>query len=302
MIITNPNGLPQSIVDAVTPDQTRGLDPSRLSITDLINPPLMRILRQRHWHEMSETVDSRVWLLLGIAVHEFLDRHTPGASEVKFEIPINGFTLVGVIDLVDGSTIIDYKVTSVFSFLLGEKIEWEQQLNCYAYLLRKKAEQDAADFTVSGLKIVAILKDHKPSLALRDHEYPQSAFYQKHIRLWSPEEQDQFIEDRVEIHRRAAMGVIEKCTDKEKYHKEDTYAVKVVGQVKAKRVLSSMAEAEQWIAEHQKDAKGKVLGPYDIEVRLGEDTRCMKFCAVRNFCEYNRYLGMKAEDEDVGDD
>jgi hypothetical protein len=297
MIITNPNLLPQALVDAVTPDQGRGLDPSRLSITDLINPPLMRILRQRHWHEMSETVDSRVWLLLGMAVHEFLDRHTPGATEVKIEYKINGYTVVGIVDLVEGTVIVDYKVTSVFSFMLGEKIEWEQQLNCYAYLLRKKAEQEKSKPNITGLKIVAILKDHKPSLALRDHNYPQSALFQKHIRLWTPEEQDQYIEDRIETHHKASMGVIEKCTDAERYHKEDTYAVKAPGSAKAKRVLSTKEEAEAWIEGHKTDAKGKPL-TYEIEMRPGEDTRCMRFCSVRNFCEYNRYRGQEVKEEE----
>lgn len=298
MIITNPNELPQAFVDAVTPDATRGMDPLRLSITDLINPPLMRTLRHQHWHEMSETADSRVWLLLGTAVHEYLDSRTPGASEVKITIKIGKFTVVGVIDLVEGEVIADYKVTSVYSFLLGEKIEWEQQLNCYAYLLRKQAEIDGVEFKVRGLKIVAILRDHKESMTLRDPDYPKSAIYQKQIRMWSPEEQDRFIESRVELHEKASMGVIEKCTNHEKYHKDDKYAVKAAGIVKAKRVLDSREEAEKWIEEHAVDAKGKKLGPYEIELRAGEDTRCLRFCPVRNFCEDNRYRGQEVPEED----
>lgn len=298
MIITNPYGLPQAFVDAVTPDQSRGLDPHRLSISDLINPPLMRLLRHRHWHEMTETADSRVWMLLGLAVHEYLDRRTPNSSEIKFEHKLNGYTVVGIIDLVEGTVIVDYKVTSVYSFLLGEKLEWEQQLNSYAYLLRAKAERDAADLQITGLKIVAILRDHKPSLALRDRDYPQSAIYQKYIKLWTPEEQDAFIENRVAIHHQASMGVVQKCTNAEKYHKDDKYAVKVKGVAKAKRVLDSQEDAEAWIQQHLKDAKGKPLGPYEIDLRLGEDTRCMRFCPVRNFCEDNRYRGQDVPEEE----
>ena len=33
--------------------------------------------------------------------------------------------------------VVDYKVTSVWSLLLGEKPEWEKQLNTYAWLIEK---------------------------------------------------------------------------------------------------------------------------------------------------------------------
>lgn len=300
MKVTNPNGVPQAMVEAVTPDQDRGLDPARLSITDLINPPIMRLLRHRHWHEMEETVDSRVWLLLGVAVHEYLDRHTPGASEVKMEVKYDKYMLVGVADIIEGSTIADYKVTSVFSFLLGEKIEWEQQLNCYAWMLKKVADRDGADFPINKLKIVAILRDHKPSLALRDHEYPQSAILQKEIRLWSKEEQDSFIIDRVEAHHRASMGVVDPCTPAERYHKDDKYAVKVEGNIRAKRVLDTQEDAENWVKEYNSKMSMKKKSPEKlvIEFRPGEDTRCLRFCPVRNFCEFNRYLGQPAPEDD----
>lgn len=302
MKITNPFGVPQAMVEAVTPDQGRGLDPNRLSITDLINPPIMRLLRHRHWHEMEETVDSRVWLLLGVAVHEYLDRHTPGASEIKIELKHDKFTLVGVIDIIEGIIIADYKVTSVFSFLLGEKIEWEQQLNCYNYMHRKKAESEGREHLIKTLKIVAILRDHKPSMALRDHNYPQSAILQKEVRVWSPEEQESYIMDRVETHYRASMGIVEPCTPAERYHKDDKYAVKVEGNIRAKRVLDTKEAAEGWIKEYLEKMSMKKKSPEKlvIDFRPGEDTRCLRFCPVRNFCEFNRYLGQPVpEDDDV---
>ena len=52
--------------------------------------------------------------------------------------------------------LMDYKYTSVWSLIYsGEegKIEWERQLNCYAWLLRKSG------YTVNKLDIVVILRD-----------------------------------------------------------------------------------------------------------------------------------------------
>ena len=57
----------------------------------------------------------------------------------------------------DGSVnLIDYKVTSVWAVIFG-KIEWERQLNCYAWLFRQKKENIGK--SVGSLKICAILRD-----------------------------------------------------------------------------------------------------------------------------------------------
>ncbi len=274
MIITNPNNLPLPLVLAVTPDQDRGLDPSRLSVTDLINPPLMRKLRLEHWHEMEERVDDRAWLMLGQAFHDWIDKRTPGNSEIKIEMPYADLTLVGVIDLIQGVTIADYKVVSANSFLLGEKFEWEAQLNVYSYLANYIGIQ------ITNLTIIAILRDWQLSKTYHDYQYPKSPLLEKQIRLWNYTDRESYISTRVMLH---LSEDVPECAPSERWDRPDSWAVKVPNVQKARRVLSSFEEAEAWIRSSKEKKQ------FFIEHRPGARIRCRDYCAVRNFCPNNIY-------------
>jgi hypothetical protein len=67
------------------------------------------------------------------------------------------------------------------------------------------------------------------------------------------------------------------------WEKQTTYAVKKKGGVKARNVCPTEEEANAKLAEYGKD--------YEIEVRLGERTRCANFCSVRPFCsQWEEYV------------
>ena len=276
MKITNPNGLPECLVRSVSPDPNKVIDPHRMSITDLINPPMIRYLRQQHHGEMEERVDDMVWMMLGTAFHSWVEKFSPDNAEVKIEYEFAGFTIVGIVDLIEGRTVCDYKVTSTYSFLLGEKPEWEAQLNCYAWLLAQR------DQKIDGLKIIAILRDWQASKAKYDSKYPQSAIMQHKVKLWSEKKQEQYVQDRIEAHKRRLGCAPRACTNEEMWYKGDTFAVKVQGVRSAKRVLSTETEAQEWA---EKNIKGK----FEIEFRQGEYNRCKSYCSVRNFCPNNIY-------------
>jgi hypothetical protein len=102
-----------------------------MSITDLIDSPWRRHLKQLHYGELSVDVEDMTWLLMGKAFHLLMDKYAPeeAVSEEKIEIPYGDYTLVGIPDVHKGGVLYDYKTTSAYSFILGEKIEWTQQLN-----------------------------------------------------------------------------------------------------------------------------------------------------------------------------
>ena len=276
MKILNPNNLPDALVKAVTPED-RAINPKRMSVTDLINPPLMRTLKHRHWHEMTENVEDRAWLMLGSAFHHWIQKKTGIGAEIKFETEWEGYTLVGVADLIDKSTIVDYKVTSAYSFLFGDKPEWEQQLNCYHWLAGHKTTK---------LQIIAILRDWVESKTYSDPQYPKSAILVKDIPVWTADKQIDYIADRLKLHRDNPEAP---CTPEEKWQKPEKWAVKIPNVYKAKRVLDSQKEAEEWAV---KNFKGK----YEIEHRQGEDSRCRRYCGVAAFCPYNIYKEERNED------
>lgn len=276
MKILNANGLPQALVKAVTPDQGRGFDPQRISITDLINPPMMRYLRMKHWHEISVNVEDCAWLMLGQAFHYWIDMHSGDGSEteIKIETNVDGLTVVGVIDLLEGSVITDYKVTSVYSFLLGDKPEWEQQLNCYAWLAATKS------LPVSGLQIVAVLRDWVQNKTYHNPDYPESPILVKEIPLWSEGAVDSFVRNRILLHKQNDGKT--PCTPTDRWRKSDTWAVKIPNVKTAKRVLYSEEEAIEW-------GLYNIGKKFHIEHRKGEDSRCKYYCPVRGFCPDNIY-------------
>lgn len=277
MKITNKYNLPQSYVNAVTlfKEKSEG----RLSVTDMINSPLQRQLKLKHWDELEGDVSDMLWMILGTAVHEFLDKNAPknSLSEQKIEMKIGDFTIVGVPDLYHDGVISDKKVTSVWSFILGDKPEWEAQLNCYAFLLRH------CGFEVKRLEINAILRDHQKSKVLSSPDYPAIPFQEVIIPMWSPAKAEMYINDRVALHSKPAT----ECTSEEKWERPTKFAVMKKNQKRAVRVFDTLEEADKLIATNK---------DYSLAIRPGRCVKCEDYCSVRTFCQY--YKPMEEESND----
>lgn len=277
MIITNDFNLPEAIYNTIA----AGIHPpkeGRISVTDLIGPPLIRQLKMKHWDKLTEDVSDRLWALLGSATHYVLEKGSPdsGIAEEKLTMERDGVTVAGVADLLHDGVISDYKITSVYSFLLGDKPEWERQLNVYSYMYGEYG------FEVESLRIDAILRDWSRNKWMLDKggKYPQIPFQSVRLRHWWLEEQSQYVSDRIRLHK---SDTPPECTPDEKWARPTTYAVKVKGLKKAARVLQSQEEAEVWIKEHEESGK-----KYTVEVRPGENVRCQSYCPVRAVCPYNK--------------
>ena len=276
MRILNPQSLPESLVRAVTPPE-REIDFSRMSVTDLIGPPQIRQLKLTNWSRMEERVEDRVWLMLGSAFHDLMHKHAPGHSEVKIEIPMEPYTLVGVPDVYEDGILYEFKTTSTWSFIYGIKDEWINQLQVYLWLLAQK------DVHLNGMKIIAILRDWMESKSF-EPDYPDYALKVVDIPMWPLEKTEQYIRERIQSHIDCLP-----CTDEDKWAKPTTFAVKLPDRKTALRVLDSKEEAEKWLEKNPQ--KGK---PF-IETRPGEYSRCRKYCSVSAFCDQNIYRESNGE-------
>ena len=292
-MITNKHNLPAPIFNAV--NKTYQPKPDRFSVTDLIGSALIRKLKLEHWEELTEDASDRLWALLGQAVDSVISKNAVDTIvQHKFEIPIDGVVVVGKPDIYYPYTeaIEDWKVTSVWSFVLGGKKDWEEQLNCYAWGFRRE------DVRVKSLRINAILRDWQKSKMMRDEDYPRIPFVSRDIPLWTFEEQEQYIKDQLEYHR---MSEPKECSPEDKWEKPTTYAVMKKGRKSALRVLGSHPQAEDW-CEHNNCAKwimetddegqtGRgtftLNSGITIECRKGECTRCLNYCPVRTVCEFS---------------
>lgn len=289
MKITNQFNLPQIVVDALTQDDyTKGK--SNRSVTQLIDSPRVAILQREHEDDMSQDVVDFLWSRFGTSVHGMFEKAVEDStavgvvSEERLYAEVEGWTISGAIDLQelhdDGVLVSDYKVTSVWS-VIHDKTEWHNQLNAYAWLVRS-----AKDLPVKGLRIIAILRDWQRRKAQMEPDYPDSPIHMVEIPMWSVEETDQYMLDRVLLHQQAEFdhmtgGVLPPCTGAERWEKPTTYAVNKKGRKRAVRVLTSRDEAETYIKSLGKD--------HLIEERVGESTRCAQdWCRVARWCDQNQ--------------
>jgi hypothetical protein len=190
-----------------------------------------------------------------------------------------GWKVTGATDLYDGKGVItDIKNTSVWSVLRGVKDDWVIQLNLYCALWRNH------NWPVTKLQIIAILRDWSKHQIKRSSDYPKHQVQVLPVPLWLPEDAHKYMTERVTLHQEAehlSDADLPMCSPGERWERPTTYAVKVKGQKRAKRVLESMEEAEVW-------AKDNMKKDFDIEVRPGESVRCESYCDCSQFCDFKK--------------
>ena len=290
MQITNNYDLPAPLVSAIVNDAYEKV--GDISVTRLIGAPRKHQLETRHDVEIVGDATDFMWSLFGQSVHEIFKRSTAEGyvTEKRLTATVGGWAISGQPDLLTPDGIIqDWKITSVYSFLLGDKPEWEAQLNCYAWLYSQ------AGVDVKRLQVVGILRDWMKSKA-NAGDYPPVPFVLKDIPLWSKAVRQRYVEERVAIHQVAVDtpdDELPECTDEERWARPTTWAVKKKGNKKAARVLTSEAEAVTWIA----GASG-----FEIEKRPGRNIRCEEYCAAMPFCNQFKALSestVAPEDADI---
>lgn len=307
MKITNKHGLPGVFVKLMERDSyTKGA--ASFSVTELLMPPRIRLLRMKHDKDMVRDVSESLWALMGRAVHEvFEGGATAGTiAEQRLFANFDGIKVSGAIDLqvVDGANvdIKDFKFTSVWS-LLADKIEWEQQLNCYAQLARMN------DRVPQALHVVAILRDWSRAEAERGvavkstmpsaiaPSYPQAPVQQVMVPIWDEAKAKQFIMDRIIAHTHASFhfeiegtqDALPECSAEDRWEKDKRYAVMLPGRKKATRVFDTKEEAEGF-------GFLKNFPDFSVAPRGGESLRCTRnYCGVSEWCE--QYAKTKAKND-----
>jgi len=287
MKITNNHNLPQSFVDFARNDKySKGH--ADISVTTLIDSPRVRVMRDHYHSERVVDVVDNIWALFGTAVHHVLESTEPSDDvviEERLFTKINGWVLSGAVDhqVIKGQTveITDYKVTSVWSVIHG-KIDWERQLNVYAYLVQKNKGKK-----VKKLSICAVLRDWNRRDAQNKPNYPQSPIVIVDIPMWDEMKRIRYIHDRINYHQNAQVlydmeGSFARCSDEERWKRDDAWAVKKKGLKRAMRVFDNEDEAKKF-SEAQDVST-------EIEHRIGEYVRCNgDYCGVAEFC--SQYKG-----------
>jgi hypothetical protein len=272
--ITNVHGLPQSIVAAVTADPYVG--GGDISVTKLIDAPQIRTLMAQHKDKITTDVSERIWSLLGQAVHTILERaalrQEGMVAEDRLYAEVAGWQLSGQFDVMqmDTGVLSDYKVTTVYKL---QNIDgWTQQLNVLRWLAHKNG------IAVTSLEIIAILRNWQKGEAERKPDsYPQTPIVRVEIPLWSLEDAEEYILDRVQLHQYAQQGGRVDCTDEERWYTGTQFALMKEG---GKRAIKLFDERPTEIPEG-----------HHVEERPGEYRRCASYCEVRHFCRQAQETG-----------
>jgi len=280
MNLTNTHNLPESIYRAVKKDSY--VKVGDYSATGLIKPPQMVALESRYADKITEDASDGLWKLLGEAMHYVLEKgnHEQSIIEARLQIMTQPGDIVVSCkpDLynIEDKSIDDYKCTSAYSFILGDKPEWTQQINVNAAIYRENG------FPVERGRIFAILRDFMRSKTLSDPDYPKIPFQTVEIPMWPHGDAIKFIADRVNLHEQAKTlpdDALMPCTDAERWKKPTTYAVMKEGRKSAVRVLDTIEEARGYMFDYDCDTK------HSIVERKGEAVRCAGYCNAAPFCQ-----------------
>ena len=287
MKLTNKFNIPQTFMNVLDrPTYSKGK--AHLSVTQLLNSPKIVALTKKFEEEIEQDASDMVWSIFGSAVHNVLEhgKDENHIVEQRIHKEYEGWNISGAIDLQvinpKGIDVKDYKTTTVWA-VMNEKFEWEVQLNIYAGLV-----EDVKRIPVTSVGIVAIIRDWNRRESTTREGYPEAPIKELPIRLWSKEERDAFIANRIALHSACEFaietdGELPDCTPEEMWEKPTVWAVRKNGNKRA----HSLYETEELATAALAD-----LGDnYEIEVRKGERTRCENFCPVNTWCtQYKTYV------------
>jgi hypothetical protein len=284
MKLTNFLGLPASIVNAIANDDYSKGD-ADLSVSQLISPARKVEIERQHTEELTEDASDRIWALVGQAVHEILRRADDDAlTEQRLFIDWHDTTgklwkISGAFDRLACTHAVlgDYKVTSVWAVKDGAKVEWEQQVNTYAYMLRLHG------YWIDKLQVVAILRDWRKSESLKyPDSYPSHQVKVIDLPMWTDGMCRMFLDERIEEHR-ASRDKLPFCTPDERWSRPTVYAVVKNDNVKATKLCETPEAAQAYIDELIKSPKNAAAN-WKIDIRPGAFLRCEGYCAAAPYC------------------
>lgn len=286
MKITNKHNVPAPLVTLASREYySKGS--SQYSVTELMSAPRIRRLREQYVDAIEQDVSDMLWQMLGSALHVVMERgQTPGfVTEERLFYEMDGVTISGAIDLQEetpqGVIITDYKFTSAWA-VMQDKVEWQQQLNVYRWLVEKVKGK-----RVKALRICAFIRDF--SRHETKEGYPKAPIEMVEIEMWPMDTAEAYIRGRLNEHRLSKVNhdlgdELVHCTPEDRWMSETIYAVKREGRKTAIRVFKNLEEAKE-LAEKEKGY---------VEVRPGEPKRCTgNYCGVAQWCD--QYQGEKRE-------
>lgn len=286
MKLTNRKNYPAIVVNALKHvsdkySKGEGVD---ISVTELISPPLMRILKKRHYDEITEDVEDRMFSFFGSLAHEFIENiDSPDVlfKEQRVLIEVGGWILSGQFDLIykdkDEIILADIKFTSKYAVKDGCKTEWARQLNIYRYMIMSLKDHHSKLKNKIHEQIESI--DRMEIIApIRDATFLDDKLVVLPVKKFKDYKVKEYIEKRIALHKLCEdeiTGKIPECTPEDRWQDSTKYAVCPGAGKKSLKNHDTRVQAEA----HASTKENLV-----VEVRPQENKRCSRFCSVSRFC------------------
>ena len=300
---TNNRGMSSSLQDAIIAFASEYDKVGWKSVTTLIDAPRAKLLAERHGNEVIEDVADLIWIFFGNMGHLIAERNAaPGAmAEQRFTELVLGKAISFKPDLllpIENSpgcwSLHDFKVTSVYVLKSAvntgkAKIEWERQLNIYAYLL------GLVGIKVTEIKLEILGRDWRRSESLREHNYPPSQFHALPVRIWDKEEVKTYLEERIELYKACEDlpdDELPLCSQEERWADPNRWAVcKKTAKVGVSGYKKALPKAASFASRTEALTFLSARTDYqdlEVEFRRGQSRRCEDYCSVSSFCSQFR--------------
>ncbi len=297
---TNNRNMSSSLRDAIIAFASEYDKVGWKSVTTLIDAPRAQILAERHADEVTEDVSDLIWIFFGNMGHLIAERNAAvGAmAEQRFTEVVEGKQISFKPDLLlpienrpGYWSLHDFKVTSVYVLKAAvneskAKLEWERQLNVYAYLL------GLVGIKVAEIKLEIIGRDWRQGESMREPNYPSSQFHALKVRMWPEDEVEKYLIERINIYKDCEDlpdKDLPKCTESERWADPNRWAiVKSAGKVGVSGYKKALPRASAFTS--RTDAltflsSRKDHQDLEVEYRQGESRRCERgYCKVAQFC------------------
>jgi hypothetical protein len=275
------------------------------STTQLLKEPLDFHIEKRYKDKMTIPSIRNLWSVYGSAIHLLFEKameKNKNKNKWSFENryycivedPYNDgklYRISGEPDMIDieKGILYDYKITNTYSISIKETIKhYTQQLNIYRYILHKN------NIEINQLKILYILRNWVSNQA-KKKDYPQSPIGVLDIDLWTMEDTEKFIAERLSLlseYDNKEIKDIPICSNAYRWN-TTSYAVIKDGNTRASAVFSENSHGEDFELHAkiyaEKDEKFK------IEKRESGSRKCMDWCNSFQFCPYKEEIMLEVK-------
>ena len=200
--------------------------------------------------------------------------------EQRHEKEIDDYIISGKYDLIVDGTVSDYKSTSVWSYIFDSNaLKYTQQASIYKWLVPDR-------ITDNSVHIQYIFTDWSASQAMRDSSYPQTRVLTKEYPIWSTEQTNFFISEKIKLlkqYKDSPQEDLPECTKEELWESETKYKYykNPAKMARATKNFDTLNEANVRLASD---------GGVGTVVTVPGEVKACRYCEVSDICKQAQNL------------